>query len=144
MGVEVKCMVNQSSTDKKTGVKSASSQAWELQGYSNQKLARKVDAVQRFAGNWSGQYEVSVSGKDSSGSCTFVIDLAGNVTGSCSGAAVSVFVTGKVGADGKLSLNSANGSPTGAVAGKVDSLEQLSGTWSDPAVGTGTWVVRQY
>jgi len=144
LGTEVKCVLNQSSTDKKTGVKTASSQAWELQGYSNQKLARKVDSVQRFVGNWSGKYEVRVSGNDSSGSCTFVIDLAGNVTGSCSGAAVPFFVTGKIGADGRLSLNSAYGNPTGAVAGKVDSLEQLSGTWSDPAVGTGTWVVRQY
>jgi hypothetical protein len=144
LGVEVKCVANQSSTDKTTGVKSVSSQAWELQGYSNQKLSRKADSVQRFAGNWAGRYQARVSGSDSAGDCTFIIDLAGNITGSCSGAAVYFSVTGNVSADGKLALNIANSNSAWAVAGKVDSVEQLSGTWTAPEFGSGTWIVKQY
>lgn len=143
MGVEVKCILNETSTDKSNGVKSSRTSSWEMQGYANQKLGRKTDTLQRFAGNWSGQYTGRIFGADDAGTCSFTFDLAGNVKGSCSGAAVGFSVTGTVSAAGQLTLNIANGNANWAVQGKLDSMEQASGTWDAPNYGSGTWIVKQ-
>lgn len=142
LGVEVKCMVSETVTSKTTGVKTSRTEIRELRGYSNQKLGRRADSVIRFAGNWSGRYEINISGSSSSGTCAFSVDLPGNVKGSCSGAAAFFSVTGRVSADGKLALNIADSNPDWAVTGKVDSTDQMSGTWT-ASVGSGTWVVTQ-
>ena len=142
LGVEVKCVTNETVTNKATGVKSARTETWELQGYSTQKLGRKSDSVLRFAGNWSGRYDIHLPGSDSTGTCAFTIGLAGNVTGDCSGAAVYFSVIGAISADGRLVLNIANGNPDWVVAGTVNSTEQISGSWNSPA-GSGVWVVIQ-
>lgn len=142
LGIEVKCALNETVTNKTTGVKTPKTETRELQGYSNQKLGRRTDSVQRFAGNWSGRYDIHLSGSDSTGTCAFTIDLAGDVKGSCSGAVASFPVAGRISADGKLALNMANSNPDWVVAGKVESTEQISGTLTAP-VGSGVWVVIQ-
>jgi hypothetical protein len=142
MGVEVKCLLNETAIDKSSGVKSSRTETRELQGYSNQKLGRKNDTLQRFAGNWTGRYTGRILGADDAGTCSFTFDLAGNVKGSCSGAALGFSVTGKVSVAGQLTLNIANNA-NWAVQGKMDSIEQASGTWEAPNYGSGTWIVKQ-
>lgn len=143
LGIEVKCATNETITNKTTGVKTPRYETRELQGYSTQQLGRRNDAVQRFAGNWTGQYSGRIFGADDKGSCSFTFDLAGNVKGSCSGAAVGFSVTGKVSAAGQLTLNMVSGNANWTAQGKMDSIEQASGTWEAPSYGSGTWLVTQ-
>jgi hypothetical protein len=145
LGIDVKCVSNITRTNKLTGASRAATQTEVLEGYSKQKLARKFDTTLRFIGNWKGRIDGTTAfGQNVAGTCTVAIDWDGDISGGCFGSGVALNVTGKVNADGTLYFNSANnsdGSPS--FAGKIDSLQQMSGVWNIPAVGNGTWAVIQ-
>jgi hypothetical protein len=145
LGIDVKCVSNITRTNKLTGASRAATQTEVLEGYSKQKLARKFDTTLRFIGNWKGRIDGTTAfGQNVAGTCTVAIDWDGDISGGCFGSGVALNVTGKVNADGTLYFNSANnsdGSPS--FAGKIDSLQQMSGVWNIPAVGNGTWAILQ-
>lgn len=142
LGTDVKCVTNFTSTNKTTGESRTKVVTESLLGYSKQRLARKADTELRFMGNWTGRYDGVAQGQNVSGSCKLMFD-GGNITGSCTGA-VMLNITGRVWADGTLSLSAANnGDYASTFTGKFDSLQQMSGNWSVPAYGSGSWVVTQ-
>jgi len=67
----------------------------------------------------------------------------GQVDGECAGAPAPLKITGKVSDDGPLNPTMTYNGLAGQFAGKVDSLQQMSGTWSVPNYGSGNWVVKQ-
>ncbi|WP_426320711.1 hypothetical protein [Pseudoduganella sp. R-43] len=145
LGIDVKCVSNITRTNKLTGASRAATQTEVLEGYAKQKLARKFDTTLRFIGNWKGRIDGTTAfGQNVAGTCTVAIDWDGDISGGCFGSGVALNVTGKVNADGTLYFNSVNnsdGSPS--FAGKIDSLQQMSGVWNIPAVGNGTWTIIQ-
>lgn len=145
LGTDVKCVSNITRTNKMTGAGRAVTQTKVLEGYSKQRLARKSDTALRFIGNWKGRIDGTTAfGQHVAGTCTVAIDWDGDITGGCFGSGVALNVTGKLGTAGTLYFNSASnndGSPS--FAGKLDSLQQMSGVWNIPTVGSGTWTIMQ-
>jgi len=136
LGIEVKCTIKWTSTA--PGMpKTVALQTRELYAYSNQKTGRKLDSKLRFLGAWNGSFDGTASG-----TCKLLI-RGGQVDGECIGAPAPLKVTGQVSDDGQLSLSMTYNGLAGQFTGKVDSLQQMSGTWSVPNYGSGTWVVKQ-
>jgi hypothetical protein len=143
LGVDVKCVTNATVTDKASDKKRVVVQTEALLGYSKQKLGRKSDTVMRFSGNWKGRLEGTALGQNVAGTCTLAIDWSGNIGGACFGSGVAFNVGGKVSADGSLFLMANNGNGNQFFTGNFDSLQQMSGVWSVPTHGSGTWVITQ-
>lgn len=143
LGIDVKCVSNFTVTDKTTGASRVSVETDSLLGYSKQKLGRRTDTLYRFLGNWTGRFDGMVAGQNVSGSCSLMFD-GPNISGTCTGAAVAFDVAGTVWADGSLSFTAGNnGLANVAFKGKFDNLQQMSGNWSVPNYGSGSWVLTQ-
>lgn len=139
LGAEVKCSTKFVRTVKATGTIQNMQVSYELQGFAVQKLARKSNTVQRFMGTWKGNFNGAASG-----TCALTFAQDGTINGNCNGAAIGFGVTGKIDADGSLALNLVSNGVTGQTfTGKVDSLQQISGVWSVPNYGNGTWTITQ-
>jgi len=139
LGAEVKCSAKIARTVKATGAIKNMEVSYELQGFAVQKLARKSNTVQRFMGTWKGNFNGAASG-----TCALTFAQDGTINGNCSGAAIGFGVKGKIDADGNLTLNLVSNGVTGQTfTGKVDSLQQISGVWSVPNYGNGTWTITQ-
>jgi len=144
LGIDVKCITSVTLANKTSGGNRTVVQTEVLRGYSKQKLARKSDTVLRFIGNWKGRLEGTALGQNVAGTCNLAIDWDGDISGGCFGNGVAFNVTGKVNAYGGLWITASstgNGSPW--FTGKLDSLQQMSGTWDVSAVGNGTWTITQ-
>jgi hypothetical protein len=143
LGIEVKCASTFTNTNKSTGAVSVRSGMQTLRGYSKQKLGRKLDTELRFMGNWRGSFNGVFQGQNVSGMCSLMID-GGNINGNCAGATLSFNISGNVRADGALAFTASENGNTGtAFIGRFDSLQQMSGSWSTPNYGSGSWVMTQ-
>ncbi|WP_057247173.1 MULTISPECIES: hypothetical protein [unclassified Duganella] len=145
LGVEVKCVSNSTKTITATGAASSQKETWEMLGYANQKLSRKVDTAVRFAGNWKGSY---FGGVPAPGGypleCRLTVDVNGSARGYCLGMATSFSFTGTLGADGTLTFVGDPDYPGMLFTGKLDSLQKMSGVWSiPPNLNDGTWNLTQ-
>ncbi|WP_426336859.1 hypothetical protein ACN9MY_04300 [Pseudoduganella sp. R-31] len=139
LGVEVKCIANTARTKKATGEKTSYADTYELQAFSNRALGRKVDSTLRFTGSWAGRLLGDAYGK-----CTAMFLPDGTIKGNCADSGFEFDLVGKVNPDGTLALNLVSNGVTGqTITGKFDSLQQISGTWSVPNHGSGTWVINQ-
>lgn len=144
MGMEVKCVINSTTTNKASGQSRTTEETVTLQGYSNQKLARKADTMLRVMGTWSGTYAGTALGQNAVGTCSLTIGADGNIAGGCLGVAVVFSITGRVNVDGTLSFTLTNNGNAGqSFTGKLDSIEQMSGAWNVPNYGQGTWIMSQ-
>lgn len=143
LGIDVKCVTNITTSNKATGDSRSRVDTESMLGYSKQKAGRKADTEMRFMGNWNGAYEGVVQGRGVSGTCKLMFD-GGNISGSCAGATMDFNITGKVWADGTLYFTAGiNGNYGATFTGKFDSLQQLSGSWSVPNYGSGSWLMTQ-
>lgn len=145
LGIEVKCVTSSTKTITATSATISHKESWEMLGYSNQRLVRKADTVVRFAGTWKGSY---FGGGSAPGGypvqCALTVDVDGSARGYCLGMATSFGFTGNVGADGTLSFIGDPDYPGMSFTGKLDSLQQMSGTWSiPPYLNNGTWTLTQ-
>lgn len=144
LGIEVKCNSKTTMTWMPTGPSFRSTEALELLGYSNKKLARKADSVQRFVGHWKGRFDGVASGKDVLGTCQLDFAANGDIKGACGGSGVRFDVTGIVKPDGALVLNlNRNGIVGQTITSKFSNIQQISGDWAVPDVGRGTWSISQ-
>lgn len=144
LGIEVKCNSQTTLSWKPTGPSFSRTDSLELLGYSNKKLGRKVDPVQRFVGTWSGRFDGVAFGQNISGTCQMDFAADGNIKGRCGGANVRFDVIGTVSANGNLVFSlSRNGIAGQTITGKFDNILQISGAWAVPDVGSGTWSIGQ-
>lgn len=136
LGIEVKCVREQTVTQ--GSFKDVYRDTTELQGYSNQKLARKSDTVLRFVGVWNGTLVGAAAG-----TCRLVFYPDGNVKGQCTAGADVFNIVGQADASGQVNLSMTFNGIAGRITAKVDNLWQISGAWDVPNYGNGTWVVKQ-
>jgi hypothetical protein len=142
LGIDVKCVTNLTVTSKATGETRTRVVTESMLGYSKQKLARKADTELRFLGNWTGHYDGVAQGQNVSGACTLTFD-GGSITGSCTGP-VMLNITGTVQADGSLAFWATNNGNFGSIfTGQFDSIDHMSGNWSAPNYGSGTFLLTQ-
>lgn len=140
--IEVKCVSNATKTVNATGAAISTTDSWELAGYSNQKLARKVDTVARFAGAWNGTYTGSAGG--AAGQCGITVYPNGTFSGSCNGLDVAFGFSGTVNVDGALTMTSKSKYyPALSFSGKFDSTLKASGVWDSGGFGSGTWTLTR-
>ncbi|WP_156410011.1 hypothetical protein [Duganella sp. Root198D2] len=139
LGVEVKCLTNMVRTKKATGEKTNYADSFELQSFSNRKLGRKMESALRFTGSWSGLLLGDAYGK-----CTAMFHPDGTIKGSCADRGFEFDIIGKVNPDGTLALNLVSNGVIGqTITAKFESQQQISGTWSVPNQGSGTWLITQ-
>jgi len=144
LGVEVKCNSTNTMSWKPTGPSFRHTESLELLGYSNKKLARKVDAVQRFVGTWKGRFDGVASGNSVSGTCQLAFVSNGDINGSCGGSGLRFDVVGTAFADGRLVFSLSKDGVVGqTIVSKISYIQQASGTWDVPNVGSGTWSISQ-
>jgi hypothetical protein len=144
LGIEVKCTSKTVRSWKPSGPSFRKTETLELLGYSNKKLARKVDSVQRFVGPWKGRFDGVASGKNVLGTCRLEFDTNGDIKGSCGGSGVLFDVIGTAFADGRLVFSLSKNNVVGqTIVSKINDIQQVSGTWEVPSVGSGTWSISQ-
>ena len=112
----------------------------ELIGLSHARSGRQVLVTERFAGQgWKGSY----SGK-LNGTCFANILNGGVIDARCAEGTSTVntfFPEGTINNSGQVNFALPSGGTSGPkFAGQAESLTKISGTWSDGAGATGTWV----
>jgi hypothetical protein len=112
----------------------------ELVGLSHAKSARQILVTERFVGPaWKGSY----SGK-LSGTCTAIIFEGGTIQARCAEGASTIntfFPDGTITSGGQVSFALPSGGGNAPkFTGQAESVTKISGTWSDGAGATGTWV----
>ncbi|HEY0589987.1 MAG TPA: hypothetical protein VGD52_27935 [Pseudoduganella sp.] len=143
LGVEVKCVSNEATTNFKLGTTNTVKRTREMLGYYNQKLQRKADSATRFVGIWRGIYSGVVGAPGHlKVECVVTVDPDGNIAGSCGGLVISFDLKGKVSADGTLAFT-VQQYPDMSFTGKFDSIQQMSGNWSIPNSSSGAWSMSQ-
>ena len=135
-GIELKRLNEQASNDNAY----VETQNRELVGLSHAKSARQVLVTERFVGPaWKGSY----SGK-LSGTCTALIFEGGTIDARCAEGTSTVntfFPEGTINNSGQVNFALPSGGASAPkFTGKAESLTKISGTWSDGAGATGTWV----
>lgn len=112
----------------------------ELVGLSHAKSARQVLVAERFSGaSWKGSY----SGK-LSGACKAIILEGGKILARCAEGTSTddtLFPEGTINNSGQVNFALPSGGANALkFTGQAESLTKISGTWSDGAGATGTWV----